>query len=415
MEQAPRVYSSPAPHESAALRGGGTAAVRAGLLAARARTLALADDVQAALGTAYPGIAYAPEFNPPLWELGHVAWFQEWWIARNRQRALGTRCDPLHERAPSLLASADAWYDSSRVAHASRWALPLPDADGTRDYLRRTLSQTLDLLDGLPADAGDDALYFYRLVALHEEMHAEAAIYMAENLGIAVRAAAPPLLAAAAQELALPAQEFRVGWSQPGFAFDNECPPWDVAVAATAIDAQPVSWARFLPFVEAGGYDDMQWWSGAGRAWLGEQPTRHPARLRRTGAGWQQRRGGQWMPLNPAHAAVHLSAHEADAWCRWAGRRLPAEAEWECAACTLPGFEWGQAWEWTASAFEPYPGFAPHPYRDYSAPWFGSRRVLRGASPATSSALAHARYRNFFEPQRSDIVAGFRSCRLGAS
>jgi iron(II)-dependent oxidoreductase len=107
--------------------------------------------------------------------------------------------------------------------------------------------------------------------------------------------------------------------------------------------------------------------------------------------------------------AAHLSAHEADAWCRWAGRRLPTEAEWECAALSRPGFRWGHVWEWTSSRFEPFPGFAPHPYRDYSLPWFGTRRVLRGASTATAPALAHARYRNFFEPHRRDIFAGFRT------
>lgn len=389
-------------------------AVRAALLAARRRTLSLADDVRAGLGAAYPGIRYAPELNPPLWELGHVAWFQEWWIARNRQRALGVVCDPAHERPPSLLPQADAWYDSSRVAHRTRWELPLPGEEATRDYLDCTLSQTLDLLDALPADAGDDALYFFRLAAVHEEMHAEAAVYMAENLGIPTRAEPPPAPASVV-ELELPAQRFRLGSDGAGFAFDNELRSHEVTLEAFAIDAQPVTWARFLPFVEAGGYERREWWSDAGWDWLARQPVRHPARVRPCGAGWEQRRGGRWRPLAALQAAVHLTAHEADAWCRWAGRRLPSEAQWECAAVTLPGFCWGHVWEWTDSSFEPYPGFAPHPYRDYSAPWFGSRRVLRGASHATAPALVHARYRNFFEPQRGDVFAGFRTCPAGPS
>ena len=112
-------------------------------------------------------------------------------------------------------------------------------------------------------------------------------------------------------------------------------------------------------------------------------------------------------------AACHLSFFEAEAWCRWAGRRLPSEAEWERAACTgHPTFRWGDVWEWTASAFAPYPGFEAHPYRDYSAPWFDGRPVLRGASFMTQPRMRHARYRNFFLPQRNDVPAGFRSCAL---
>lgn len=390
-------------------------AVRAALLEARRRTLLLAEDVRDGLGAAYPRIAYAPELNPPLWELGHVAWFQEWWIARNRERALGVACDPAHERAPSLLPRSDDWYDSSRVAHRTRWELPLPDTQGTRDYLDRTLSQTLELLDGLPADADDDALYFFRLTALHEEMHAEAAVYMAENLGIAVRTGPPVQAQAAVVELEVPARRFRLGSDGAGFAFDNELHSHDVALQAFRIDAQPVSWVRFLPFVEAGGYERREWWTDAGWDWLARQAARQPARLRPSGSGWEQRRGDRWGPFDPLQTAAHLTAHEADAWCRWAGRRLPSEAQWECAALTLPRFSWGQAWEWTSSSFEPYPGFAPHPYRDYSAPWFGSRRVLRGACPATAPALAHPRYRNFFEPHRNDVFAGFRSSRAGES
>lgn len=384
--------------------------MRAALCAARERTLRLAEDVRAALGPSQQ-VPYAAGLNPPLWELGHVAWFQEWWIARNPQRERGWRADPDAPRRPSLLREADRWYDSSRVAHRARWELPLPGADGTADYLRATLAATLEQLDALPGNAGDDALYFFRLVTLHEQMHGEAAVYMAHALGIPVREAGEPPVAGARRELRVGGGVLRLGDAPAGFAFDNELGAHEVALADFAIDAEPVTWAAFLPFVEAGGYEDARWWSEDGRAWLAGLPQRGPAAVRQQGGRWEQLRHGRWHPVVEQQAALHLCAYEAQAWCRWAGRRLPSEAQWECAAFAHPGFRWGHAWEWTASAFEPWPGFAPHPYRDYSRPWFGTRRVLRGAAPATAPALAHARYRNFFEPQRRDVFAGFRSVR----
>lgn len=407
MDGTSRVYSAPAPAEALALREGGPADVRAALLAARRRTLRLAEDFRAALG-ASTRLPYAQELNPPLWELGHVGWFQEWWIARNPERHSGVRARPDVARAPSLLAQADAWYDSSRVPHRTRWDLPLPDREATLRYLSDALDRTLELLDELPLDAGDDALYFFRLVAMHEQMHAEAAVYMGHGLGFALSESAEPPAVGGSAEIEVAAAGFELGRAGPGFAFDNELGPHPVVLAPYAVDAEPVTWGAWLPFVEAGGYDDLRWWTPEGRTWLA-QP--RELTLRRVGEGWQQLRGGRWMALRHDQVAVHLNAHEADAWCRWAGRRLPTEAEWEWAAFTQPGFRWGHVWEWTASRFEPFPGFVPHPYRDYSAPWFGSRRVLRGASGATSPALAHARYRNFYEPHRRDIFAGFRSAR----
>lgn len=368
--------------------------MREALLAARRRTLLLADAYAAALAPAAFRVPYRATLNPPLWEWGHVAWFQEWWIGRNAQRSRGIACDPDHARPPSAMPEADAMYDSSRVAHARRWELALPDEKTTRQWLAATLEQTLAVLDALPAGATDDELYFHRLVTLHEEMHAEAAVYMAASLGIRVPAAAlrkPAPLDGHCTPLNVPAQRFEAGWAGAGFAFDNELQPLAVDLAAFEIDAEPVSWARFVGFVDAGGYRRREYWDEAGWAWL--QSSGVPQRERRADG-----------------AATHLTAHEAQAWCRWAGRRLPTEFEWECAALSQPGFSWGQAWEWTASLFQPYPGFVPHPYRDYSQPWFGTRRVLKGACPATSAALAHPRYRNFFEPQRCDIFAGFRSC-----
>jgi gamma-glutamyl hercynylcysteine S-oxide synthase len=406
-------YSVAAATEALALRQGPPAAVRSALVAARERTLRLAEDFRQALGPT-PHLPYAAELNPPLWELGHIGWFQEWWIARNPQRHLGIRADPRAARPPSLLPDADAWYDSSRVAHRSRWELPLPDAARTQHYLAHSLERTLHLLDALDSPE-DQALYFFRLAAVHEQMHAEAAVYTAQSLGIPLRESLAPPQVQDGAELPVGPLRFGLGTSCAGFAFDNELPAHEVELPRFAIDAAPVTWGAFLPFLEAGGYEDPQWWTPEGMAWLASLRQRRPAGLRRGARGWEQMRHGAWHALRPQEVALHLSAHEADAWCRWAGRRLPTEAEWECAALTQPRFRWGQAWEWTASRFEPYPGFAPHPYRDYSQPWFGTRRVLRGASGATAPALAHARYRNFFEPHRRDIFAGFRSVRTDDS
>ncbi len=390
-------YGGYSKSKAQALRSGGKAPVREALLETRHRTLELAQAYARGLSATELKVRYSRELNPPLWELGHVAWFQEYWIARNRQRSLGVRCDPGHGRAPSLLPQADRWYDSSHVEHRSRWTLPLPDAPATQQFLAATLARTLELLDDLPTDASHDQLYFFRLVVLHEAMHAEAATYMGRSLGIELPAPARagPGRPQGWGPVSLPAQALRIGTDEAGFAFDNEVAAHEVMLEAFEIDSQPVSWSRFFEFVAAAGYEQRQWWSDEGWNWL-------------------QQGGGRKRELPPADEAdlpaVHLSAYEAEAWCRWAGRRLPTEAEWECAALQAPGFGWGSVWEWTASPFDPYPGFAPHPYRDYSQPWFGSRRVLRGACAATSPWLAHPRYRNFFEPHRSDIFAGFRSC-----
>ena len=382
-----RLYSA-----AQAVRSGGREPVRQALLAARQRTLACADAYAASLARSNMRVPCVEGLNPPLWEQGHIAWFQEYWIARNQQRALGVRCDPDHVRAASVMAQADSWYDSSRVAHATRWDLPVPDGAGTRAYLAETLRLTMALLDQLPADAGDDDLYFFRLGALHEDMHAEASAYMARALGIAL----PPPAAddgpasGAPGSLTIPAQRFRVGYAGPGFAFDNELDAHDVWLDAFEIDAVPVTGRRFHAFVDDDGYRQRDWWTREGWQWL-QQATVSP-------------------PLEGDAPAVHVNAHEAQAWCRWAGRRLPTEAQWECAAITHPGFAWGRVWEWTATTFEPFAGFVPHPYRDYSVPWFSSRRVLKGACAATSPSIRHPRYRNFFEPHRRDIFAGFRSC-----
>lgn len=389
-----------APARSEAARRGGRRLLAAALADSRARTLALLDAYAAALGEGLT-IPYSPQLNPPRWEAGHVGWFQDYWIARNRQRAMGIACDPDHQRPAGRLPGADALYDSSTVAHATRWQLELPDLAATRAYLAAGLAQTLALLAATPEI--DAALYFFRLALFHEDMHGEAGIYMAQALDIplpgTLSGAWPETLSGPAggvpepRALSVPAQRWTLGWHGDGFAFDNELAAHEVALPAFEIDAEVVSWRRYLAFVDQ----------------TGAAPPRY---LRRQNGSWQCCVFGRWEALPLDAPAVHLRWDEADAWCRWAGRRLPSEAEWELAALTQPGFRWGQVWEWTASRFAPYPGFAPHPYRDYSAPWFGERYVLRGASRATSPRMAHPRYRNYFTPERNDLYSGFRSCAL---
>jgi EgtB-related family protein len=377
-----------------AIRHADAAALAQALQDARADTLRSF----AAYERALPGLQlpYRPDINPPLWELGHIGWFQEWWLMRNPERCLGLAADPDAARPEGVRAGADALYNSSLVAHATRWQLPLPSPAATREDLARQLDQSLALLEGAQ---GDTALYFHRLALLHEDMHHEAAIYMAQTLGIDLEDERwlPRPLHQARRPLRLEATDMLLGGDPAlpegsGFAFDNELGQLPVALPAGEIDSRVLLWGEYLPFVEAGG-----------------GPT--PRYLRHAGGRWQRRLGSRWLALDPQEPAVHLSLPEAQAWCVWAGRRLPSEAEWLHAALSRPvDFVWGQVWEWTVSPFEPYPGFRPHPYRDYSAPWFDGRPVLKGASFATQPRLRHPHYRNFFTAERSDVPVGFRSC-----
>lgn len=379
-------------------RGGDAGFLAAALMEARRRTLALLDAYAGALGTDL-AVPYSAQLNPPRWETGHVAWFHDVWIARNPQRHLGLAADPACGRPPGRLADADALYNSSLVKHATRWSLPLPDLATTLAYMEASLAESLALL-AADAAAGRD-LYFYRLALFHEDMHAEAATYMAQALDIPLPAHLRPWQRPLPQahELVLPATRWRLGYAladdRPDFAFDNELVAHEVPLAAFAIDSVPVSWRRVLPAIEAGAVG-------------------LPRYLRRNGHRWQARRYGAWEPLDPDAAAVHLTWDEAQAWCTWAGRRLPTEAEWECAALTHPAFAWGEVWEWTSSRFAPFEGFVAHPYRDYSRFGFEEYRyVLKGASRATDPRMAHPKYRNYFTPERNDLHLGFRSCASG--
>lgn len=409
-------------NEARAARCGAGDGLAAALRDSRRDTLATFACIERALPDLI--VPQRPELNPPLWELGHVGWFQSWWIQRNPQRALGRHADSDAPRTRPDPADADRLYDSARVPHDSRWTLPLPDAQTTRRHLEAQLDDTLTLLAQQSSGAStpdeararDDALYCFRLALFHEDMHHEAALYMARGLGIAIDDPRwqPAPLPRTPEPLAFDAGRWWLGRpDQAGFAFDNEIPAVERDVPGCVIDAQVVNWRDFLAFVEDDGYRDKRWWDEAGQAWLERHRPEAPRYLRRKGPHWCVWQLGRWQALDLAQAACHLTAFEAAAWCRWAGRQLPTEAQWERAAVTNPDdFRWGDVWEWTASPFEPFPGFVPHPYRDYSAPWFDGRPVLRGASWLTQPRLHDPRYRNFFPPWRNDVPAGFRSCRL---
>ena len=339
---------------------------------------------------------YRRGINPPLWECAHAAWFAEWWCVRG---AFNTADGRTVAARPSCWDEADALFNSNVIAHEARWRLPQLTRERALAYMDATQDAVLAAL----AQVDDDAagLYPFRLSLFHEAMHLEAIAWCAQALAWPrpawVRA---PRASPAGDEVAVSAGPLRAGYDGPGFSFDNERGVHDVAVAAFSIDPRPINNGQFLAFVESGAYAER---TGAA----------HPVHWRHDGSGWQQRCFSCWQPLDLHAPVVHISATAADAYCAWAGRRLPTEHEWEYAASNGL-IEWGNgAWEWTATTFAPYPGFTPDRYREYSAPWFdGQHRVLRGGSFATLPLMHHPRYRNYFTAGRSDVFAGFRTCAI---
>ncbi len=410
--------------DSPLMRSGGKALLSLALMDARNHTLHLFAQYQKALESINYVVPQAGTVNPPLWELGHIGWFQEWWIGRNMQRAKGRHCEPFHTRLASIEPNADRWWDSTHVVHNTRWQLDLPSANTIRAYLLDTLESTLELLE--KADDSDDALYFYRLCLFHEDMHSEALVCMAQTLGLklddAIGQVFTPAPMTVREPMLIPACNWLMGCSaDDGFSFDNERPQHTVAVPEFEIDAQPVAWSQFVEFVDDDGYDREELWSQQGWQWLqalatteGRRGPRYVERIGVASGAVMQTRFGTERRMLANQPAMHMSWFEADAWCRWAGRRLPFEVEWEVAAHTAArrGFQWGNVWEWTGTTFRGFEGFAPDPYVDYSQPWFGNHQVLKGASFATRARLKSPKYRNFYLPERDDMFCGFRSCSL---
>lgn len=394
--------------------------------------LALMDARNRTLGwlTAFEGLRWAGElagFDPPGWLAGQAGWFQERWIARFVQRARGAAADPGVPRLPSLEPRADAWFDPDASTRSQRWlagALPAPAE--LQDYLAASLETTLALLDkAQPDDAG---LHVFRLALMHEDRVGETLATLVQALDLspercqplAARGLWPDLPSRSRRDaMWLPGQTVRLGAAPCGFSPDAETPAREVQVPEFEIDAQPVTWAQFVEFAGDGGYDDPRWWTPAGWDWLETSQRRAPRYVEQMGGGVLARRLGRLQRLPLAQGVVHVSAHEAAAWCQWAGRRLPAEAEWALAAlvASARGFAWGDVLEWVGARAQAPSGLGHGPLGLGSLdtlppaggpPW----RVLRGASAWGSPRLRHLQARRFAAPERDELFVGFRSCAV---
>jgi gamma-glutamyl hercynylcysteine S-oxide synthase len=417
------------------------------LARARVRTLLLTECV----GDDELVRQHSPLMSPLVWDLAHVGNQEELWLLRD----VGGR-DPL------LPETVDRLYDAFRHPRANRPQLPLLDPAASRRYLHEVRGRVVDLLDTTPLHTEGLSRngFAFAMIVQHEQQHDETMLATHQlRAGAAVLSAPPPPAATAAvlpPEVLIPAGSFTMGTSDEPWALDNERPAHRVELPAFRIDTAPVTNVAYQQFLDDGGYDDPRWWSGPGWAHRQDAGVVAPLFWRRDGGVWVRRSFGHEAPVPPDQPVVHVCWYEAQAYARWAGKRLPTEAEWEKAARWEPGtdrsrrYPWGEAepgpqhanlgqrhlqpapvgaypggvsalgvhqllgdvWEWTATDLYGYPGFKAWPYREYSEVFFGHEyRVLRGGSFGTDLATCRSTFRNWDYPIRRQIFSGFRCAR----
>jgi gamma-glutamyl hercynylcysteine S-oxide synthase len=358
--------------------------------------------------------------------LGAVAWFAEHWIARNPKRGLGALDPGDGVRMASVEPLSDGWwsFEAWRAGLRSGFASGLPDLAATRAYMLDVSETVGDLLDRLEDRHDDAALHHFRMALAWEDLLGERLLHRANALGCKLKGYGEEASRASPREpLLCPASEALLGHSGEGFAWDNEQPTQRVRLPEFEIDAQPVSWAQFVEFVDDGGYDRRELWTDAGWSWLqlleaSGEARRAPQGVDQigvaSGAVMQQHFGR--LVRRASHASVSgVSAFEADAFARWIGRRVATESEWEHAARTAAGrgFRFGDVWEWTSNRFAVHDGFASGPWRAYTQSGLDvGARALRGASWATRARSKRVGQRGFAAPERDALAFGFRTCAL---
>ncbi len=369
------------------------------LAEARERTLELI----APLSDEQLNRVYSPILSPLAWDLGHIANFEELWLVQT----IGGR-EPLH-------GELGRFYDAIENPRKTRGELPILRDAELRSYLADVRERALEVLDGIDigADAEDPLLrdgFVYEMLLAHEHQHNETMLQLLQMVDdyerdaghlspgqasgqLARRFEYPPVreMPRVPEAIPIAGGQYAIGAPAKGFAYDNERPRHAVELAPFEIDRTPVSNGAYLAFMEETGAEPPMYWE-------------------RGGGGWARAAMGRCEPVNPAQPVVHVSWNEADAFARWAGKRLPTEQEWEAARPELEGAE--RVWEWTSSDFLSYPGFEAFPYPEYSAAFFGDTyKVLRGGSWATHPSVIRPSFRNWDLPERRQIFAGIRCAR----